>query len=261
MSRQAKPTRSFRPELEPLESRDLLSATLPSLPGYSGASGEALLALGLSGALPSGGLSSGSFSLTSLAPFVSSPQAITSTLGAIPSPQAAQLNAAFNSLTPSQQSLASQTLTSNLTTPATPVAYALSAATLPVFTGLATANTTTKDLIADQKKIFDDFNAGASPTTIASDYSKAQTDFKQLQTLNSSLQPQIQTDETLLVAANYFVDLNATDTLMLEFSLNAVMNSSKALNRDMNLGNEVANAPGPNGLPSIASGQGSSIGP
>jgi hypothetical protein len=255
MSRQPKPVRSFRPELEPLESRELLAAALPSLPGYSSASAAALLG----GGMQSGGLSSGSFSLSSLAPFVSSPQAISATLSSIPSPQAAQLNAAFTSLTQSQQSLAAQTLSSNLSTPATPIAYALSAATVPVFNGLATANGLRKELILDQQKLFTDFNSGASPTTLAADYSKAGSDYSQLKSVNSSLQPQIQTDETIIAGAHYVGDLNSTDTLMLEFSLNAVMNASKALNRDVTIGNEVANAPGPNGLPTIASGEGTSL--
>jgi hypothetical protein len=255
MSRQPRAARSFRPQLEALETRELLSATLPS--GYSSSSAAALLAAtGLSGAA---GGSGGSFSIASLAPFVSSPQALNATLGSIPGPQAAAVRAAFNNLTTSQQSLATQVLSSNLTTPATPIGYGLSATTLPVFNGLATANDLRVALINDQVTLFNDFNAGASPSTLASDYKKAGSDYSQIQSINSSLQTKIKTDQVTLAAAAQLGNLNATDTLMLEFDLNAVTNSSKALNQDIKIANEVANAPGPAGLPTIASGQGDNL--
>jgi hypothetical protein len=255
MSSPPRAARPFRPQLEALENRELLSATVPS--GYSSSSAASLLAAtGLSSA---GGTSGGSFSIASLAPFVSSPQALNAALGSIPGPQAAYLKAAFDNLTTGQQSLATQVLSSNLTTPATPIAYGLSGATVPVFKGLATANELRVALINDQVTLFNDFNAGASPSTLASDYKKAGSDYSQIQSLNSSLQSEIKTDQVTLAAAAQLGNLNVTDTLMLEFSVNAVTNSSKALNQDIKIANEVANAPGPAGLPTIASGQGNNL--
>jgi hypothetical protein len=241
---------TFRPQLECLEEREVLSTASPLASTSPLASGLSSLYSNLSG----------------------SQNALASLLSGLQGQSGRQLNA--------QQALALQifaaypstcTSTGFLIDTLTPGAAAEAHGMIAQVNQLANdQNQLANDLnrlANDQTKLANDQNNGANSkmiaadksaiaadnSTIAADYGRATSLYSTIKSEASSIQSQATTDQYILTAAEQSGTLNSTDMLQAQYALNQINRALQVANFELGQANNVVNTQEPNNFPTIAS--------